>query len=679
MSYQSARDDPAELPFMDSKLNLESRVVDLLKRLTLEEKFSLCAGKGWGTTTPIERLGIKSLKMVDGPHGVGAIISRLRKCTYFPTAICRTATWNPDLSERFGVALAQEVRSIGFNTLLGPGVNIMRTPLCGRTFEYQTEDPYLNRKMAVAVIRGVQSQRVAACVKHFACNNQETNRGKVSAEVGERALREIYLPAFEGAVREADVWTVMASYNKVNGIYSCENRNLLVERLREEWGFRGFVVSDWFAVRRATSAESCVNGGLSLEMPGKGTKYGEKALRKAFDTGKFTEDTLDDTVKGFLRTMFFVGLFDDMPTFTKGSRNTPEHQALARTIAEEGIVLLKNEGDILPLDIGKIKSAAVLGPNASKRTGFGGGSSMVRPFYEITPLEGLKERCVGKVKVVKDPARADIAIIFAGLSHNILKGLDYEGSDKKSLELPADQIALINDTVMLNPKTIVVLINGSPVTMIGWLEKVPAVLEAWYSGLEAGRAIASILFGDVNPSGKLPVTFPRSLSDSPAHASERTFPGNEKVYYDEGVFVGYRHFDNKGIEPLFPFGHGLSYTTFDYGNLKMGNGVTLGDETLTVSVDTTNTGERAGAEVIQLYVHDVEASVERPPKELKGFKKVHLKQGQKQTVTFTLGKSDLSFWDEGANRWIAEKGVYEILIGSSSRDIRLQGEFEYPD
>jgi len=677
MSHQLARADLAKMPFMDGKLDLESRTADLLRRMTLEEKFSLCAGKSWGATKTIERLGIKSLKMVDGPHGIGAIISRLRKCTYFPTAICRTSTWNLNLSELFGVALAEEVRAIGFNTVLAPGINILRTPLCGRTFEYQTEDPYLNRKMAVAVIRGIQSQRVAACVKHFACNNQETNRGKVSAEVSERALREIYLPAFEGAVREADVWSVMTSYNKVNGIYSCENRNLLVERLRGEWGFRGFTVSDWFAVRRATSAESCVNGGLSLEMPGKGTKYGVKALGEAFNAGKFTEEALDGNVKGILRAMFHVGLFDDTSALPEGSRNTPEHQALARTIAEEGIVLLKNEGDVLPIDMGEIRSIAVLGPNATRRTGFGGGSSMVRSFYEITPLEGLRERCVGKAKVVRDPAGADVAIIFAGLSHNVLKGLDYEGSDKKGLELPADQIALIKDTVMSNPKTIVVLINGSPVTMVGWLEKVPAVLEAWYSGLEAGRAIASILFGDVNPSGKLPVTFPRSLSDSPAHASERTFPGNERIYYDEGVFVGYRHFDKKGIEPLFPFGHGLSFTTFDYGNLKMSNGKISGDETLTASVDIANIGERAGAEVIQLYISDVEASVERPPKELMGFNKAYLKPGQKQTVTFTLGKSDLSFWDERANRWIAEKGVFEILIGSSSRDVRLHGEFEY--
>jgi beta-glucosidase len=678
MSPLSPRHELNKMPFMDSKVDLEIRVADLLKRLTLEEKFSLCAGKDLRTTKPIERLGIRGLRMTDGPHGVGAIGSHLRKCTYFPTAICRTATWNPDLSERFGVALAQEARSIGFSMVLGPGINIVRTPLCGRTFEYQTEDPYLNRKMALAVIRGVQSQRVAACVKHFACNNQETNRGRVSAEVGERALREIYLPAFEGAVREADVWAVMASYNKVNGIYSCENRNLLIERLRDEWEFRGFVVSDWFAVRRATNAESCVNGGLSLEMPGRGSKYGEKALKKAFQSGKFTEDALDGDLKGFLRVMFLLGLYDDDASpLPEGSRNTPEHQALARNIAEEGIVLLKNEGEVLPLK--EIRSIAVLGPNATRKTGFGGGSSMVRPLYEITPLKGLEERCAGKVKVVKDPARADVAIIFAGLSHNILKGLDYEGKDKKGLELPADQIALINDTAMTNPKTIVVLINGGPVTMVGWLEKVPAVLEAWYSGLEAGRAIAAILFGDVNPSGKLPVTFPKVLSDSPAHASERTFPGNEKVYYDEGVFVGYRHFDQKGIEPLFPFGHGLSYTMFDYENLKLSNGKVSSPEILTVSVEITNSGGSAGAEVIQLYVHDVEASAERPPKELKGFKKVHLKPAQRQTVNLALDKSDLSFWDESANRWVAEKGVFEALIGSSSRDVHLRGEFEYLD
>ncbi|MGQ9515255.1 MAG: glycoside hydrolase family 3 C-terminal domain-containing protein, partial [Thermoproteota archaeon] len=452
-------------------------------------------------------------------------------------------------------------------------------------------------------------------------------------------------------------------------------QELLVERLRDEWGFKGFVVSEWYAASKTSSTESCINGGLNLEMPGKGRRYNVKALRKAYEAGKFTEETLDRNLMGLLRAMFLVCLFDEDSALQRVSRNTPEHQALARRIAEEGIVLLKNDQEILPLDIEKLKSIAVIGPNANRKTSFGGGSSIVRSPYEITPLRGLVERC-GKAKIVKDPAEADVAIIFAGLSHSLFKGIDYEGKDKRSLELPSNQIDLIKETAKINPMTVVILINGSPVTMVGWIEKVHAIVEAWYAGLEAGRAIANLLFGDLNPSGKLPLTFPRELPDSPAHASERTFPGDEKVYYDEGIYVGYRHFDARGIEPLFPFGHGSSYTKFTYENLVVDEKIS-GDDVAKVCVDVTNVGKRAGAEVVQLYVQDVEASVERPPKELKGFEKVYLEPAQKVKVTFTLGKIDLSFWDERVARWTAEKGIFKIHVGSSSRDIRLEGELEY--
>lgn len=661
-------DKTVGLPFMNQGLSVEERVADLLNRLTLEEKLSLCAGKDLSSTKPVKRLGVKSLRMTDGPNGIGAILSGYKKATYFPTAICRTATWNLDLSRQFGAALAQEARSIGYHMVLAPAVNIDRTPLCGRTFEYQTEDPYLNSKMAVAVVQGVQSQRIAACVKHFACNNQETNRTRVSAQVSERALREIYLQAFEAVVRESDAWSIMAAYNKLNGVYCCENFDLLTNKLRKEWGFRGFVVSDWYAAKPTTSTESCVNAGLSLEMPGKGSRYKEKALREAFEAGKFSEEALNGNLAGLLRVMFLVGLFDDGQDLPSASWDNPEHQALARKIAEEGIVLLKNEHNVLPLQLDGIRKIAVLGPNANRKMGLRGGSSMVRPPYEITPLRGLKERCGGNVEIVRDPAEADVAVVFAGLSQGLFKGVDTEGQDKKSLELPGAQVALINETADANPRTVVVLINGSPVTMDGWLDKVPAVLEAWYGGQEAGRAIASVLFGDLSPSGKLPLTFPKKLSDSPAHASERTFPGADNVYYDEGIFVGYRHFDAKGIEPLFPFGHGLSYTKFAYERMEVDEEKAL--------VDITNVGNRVGAEVVQLYIHDVEASVERPPKELKGFKKVRLKPGEKETVTFSLSKRDLSFWDERTNSWTMEKGQFEVLVGSSSRDIRQRGRFE---
>jgi len=682
MQEKYSPDELAKLPFRDGNLELEKRVEDLLSRLTLDEKFTLCIGK-WNSifsVSSIKRLGIKAYKMTDGPHGVGsAVLLKLIKTTYFPVAICRCATWNPQLSEAFGIAIGQEVRDLGFNMLLAPGINIQRTPLCGRTFEYQTEDPYLNSRTAVAMVKGLQSQRIAACVKHFACNNQEHDRFKVSSEVSERALQEIYLPAFKATVQEADAWCFMACYNKVNGIYGCENKNLIMDRLRNEWGFRGFVVSDWFATRYTASPESCINAGLSLEMPGlaaflayarTSAKFTKKRLRTALLEGKFTEETLNENIRRFLRVMFLTGHFDAKAQLPLGSKATPEHIATSRRVAEEGMVLLKNDNNLLPLDMGKITKIAVLGPNAIKKTAFGGGSSLVRSIYEVTPLKGLQNKCQGKIQFVKTAAEADVAIIFAGLNHKSQN--DCEGSDKKSLDLPQEQIDLIKQTAQENKNTIVVLISGSPIAMDEWIGPIPAVIEAWYAGLEAGNVIADILFGDVNPSGKLPITFPKKLADSPAHKSPTTYPGDEKVVYEEDIFVGYRHFDTKNIDPLFPFGYGLSYTTFTYENLQISQ-----DDKISISLDLTNSGERTGAEVVQLYVQDVESSVERPLKELKGFQKVALKPGEKQSLTFELSEQDLAFYDENKRVWRAEAGTFKILIGSSSRDIRLESEFEY--
>ena len=674
MKKNLSKEELAKSIFLDNNVDLEKRVEDLLGRLTLEEKFTLSSGTHMWKTKPIKRLGIHSFKMTDGPHGLGALGSWFKKVTYFPVAICRAATWNPELSEQLGIAIAQEVRSINYHMLLGPGINIHRTPLCGRTFEYQTEDPYLNKKLAVSVVKGIQSQRIAACVKHYACNNQEHKRFSVSAEINERTLREIFLPAFEAVVREADVWSFMTAYNKVNGIYCCENKNLIKERLIEEWGFRGFVVTDWFGSRKATSTENCVNAGLTLDMP-RGIVYNMEKMKRAYKEGKIAEKTINENVRRLLRVMFLVGLFDDKNKIPPGSRNSIEHQAIARKIAEEGIILLKNNENLLPLDIEKVKTVAVLGPNANKKMALGGGSSMVRPFYEVTPLKGLKEICKDKIKILKTPAEADIAIIFAGLNHK--KHNDRENIDRIVLELPEDQIRLINNTVRENPKTIVVLINGSPITMNGWLDKVPAVVEVFYAGMEAGRVIADILFGKVNPSGKLPITFPKKLSDSPAHASIRTYPGVDKVYYEEGIFVGYRYCDTKNVEPLFPFGYGLSYTNFSFKNLKISNNKVSGDEKFTVKVDITNTGKLSGAEVVQLYVQDVEVSMERPFKELKGFKKIKLEPAEQKTLEFELGKKDFSFYDEKIKSWTAKKGAYNILIGSSSRDIRLRSKVQY--
>lgn len=673
MEENFSDEEIAKLLFMNSSINIEKRVEDLLGRLTLKEKFKLCAGRRMWYTKPIKRLRIKSFEMHDGPHGLRYDENGETKCTYFPSTICRAATWNPELSKEFGVAVAQEVRDVGAHMLLAPGINIHRSPMCGRTFEYQTEDPYLNKILAVAAVKGMQSQRIAACVKHFACNNQETNRFTVSSEVSERALQEIYLPAFKATVIEADAWSFMSCYNKVNGIYGSEHENLIRKRLMGEWGFRGFVVSDWGATVY-TSTEGCVNAGLTLEMP-MAKIFSPNKMKKAFNAGKFNEIYLNDNVRRLLRVMFLVGLFDDETTIPPGSRNTPEHQAVARRIAEEGIVLLKNESNILPINFNEIKKIAIIGPNANLKTSLGGGSSQNFPPYEITPLEGLKERCKEKIEIVDSLKEADVVILFIGLNHE--SGMDFEGIDKKMFELPADHIELINKTIQENSKTIVVLISGSPVSMIQWIDKVPAVIEAWYGGLEAGRAIASVLFGDINPSGKLPLTFPKKLSDSPAHVSSRTFPGNEKVYYDEGIFVGYRHFDEKNLEPLFPFGFGLSYTTFKYENLKINKKKVEGNEKFMVSVEITNIGQRNGAEIIQLYIQDVECSAERPPKELKGFKKVYLQTGEKQVIELELDKSALSFYDEKNDCWTAEKGTFNVLIGSSSRDIHLQDKIEY--
>ncbi|MHA1144794.1 MAG: beta-glucosidase family protein [Candidatus Helarchaeota archaeon] len=678
MAEKLSKDEIRKLPFMNADLDIEERVEDLLNRLTLEEKFRLCSGKrlSFFSTKKIKRLGIRQFIMTDGPNGVGALGTYfIKRTTYFPVAICRGATWNLDLSEKFGIAIAKEVRACKRSMLLAPGVNIQRTPLCGRNFEYQTEDPYLNKKTAVAVVKGVQSQRIAACVKHFVANNQDTRRFIVSSEVGERALQEIYLPAFEATVREADAWSFMACYNRVNGTYGCEHENLLIDRLRNEWGFRGFVVSDWFATRNTTSTENCMNAGLSLEMPWP-IKYRKGRLRKAFESGKFTEETLDENVRRLLRVMFLTGHFDPKEKIPPCSRNTPEHHAIARKIAEEGIVLLKNEGDLLPINLDEINSIAVLGPNAKKKHAFGGGSSMIRAAHEITPYKGIKEKCkVKKVEVIKSAAEADVAIVVVGLNHKL--GNDSEGKDRKKFELPDKQIALINEVAEQNPKTIVVLVSGSPVAMDGWINGVPAIIEAWYAGMEGGRALADIIFGEVSPSGKLPITFPKKLSDSPAHKSVRTFPGKDKVYYEEGIFVGYRHFDTNDIEPLFPFGHGLSYTTFKYDNLKLSSSSISSGDTLEISVEITNSGGMEGKEVVQLYVKDVESSVERPLKELKGFEKINLEPGEKSVVTFKLDKQDLSFYDEKEGCWKAEKGLFKILVGSSSRDIRVESEFEY--
>ncbi|NIO86192.1 MAG: hypothetical protein GTN53_37005 [Candidatus Aminicenantes bacterium] len=809
-----------DLPaYKNPNLRVEQRVEDLLGRMTLEEKIQQLSGVGFETKKN-KRLGIPVLRMADGPVGV-----RWENATAFPAAVGIAAAWNPELTEKIGTVIARELKSKGRHCLLGPCVNIHRHPLGGRNFESYGEDPFLASRMAVAFIKGVQSQNIMACVKHFTCNNQEWERSKVDVTINERALREIYLPAYKAAVKEAGVWMVMAAYNKIQGDYCSENNFLLNEILKKEWGFTGFVVSDWGATHSAVKA---ANSGLDLEMP-----YGEfldKKLLKAVKKGDVSEETINDKVRRLLRVRFEAGLFDTPMTENETVIRREEHKQLALEAAKQGIVLLKNENKRLPLDRKKIKSIAVIGPNAVEARTGGGGSSKVTPLYAVSPLEGLK-RAVGEdiklnyvpgiairgdihplgpeymtpantskgknglwaeyfantelkgnpaikrldkfasfnwgydlphpklqrpdgghlfsirwtgqlhppktgvykldiihtdgarvyldnrliidnwkknrivfrtasvpltagkqynirieyysdggISTVKfgwelpdhDPIAeaveavkmSDAVIIFAGLHDRF----ESESYDRQRLELP-NQDVLIQAVAKVNPNTIVVMETGSPVLMNPWINEVAAVVQAWYPGQEGGNAIADVLLGNDNPSGKLPVSFIKSYDDSPAFKDYKD--KSLKSPYPEGIFVGYRYLDKHGIEPLFPFGHGLSYTSFDYANLAVES---LADNEFMVHVDIKNTGKRKGAEVVQVYVKDMESSLERPEKELKGFQKVFLESGETQRVSIKLNREAFTFYHPQKKQWVVEPGEFEIWVGSSSKDIRLKGK-----
>lgn len=658
---------------IDSKQSsADVKARELLSKMSLKEKFQALTSPGIRriySTKPIKRLGIPSFRMTDGPLGVAYHSSGFSKCTRFPATISVAAGWNRELAREMGVGMAEEIRAVNRHMLLAPGVNIARTPINGRTFEYFSEDPYLTKELATPLVQGVQSLGVGACVKHYTANNQEIDRRSNNSVVDERTLHEIYLRAFEEIVKEADPWSIMGSYNKINGVFGCENKYLIRDTLMNRWGFKGFVMTDWFASGSIETTEGCINAGLSLEMP-LPAKYKQKKLKNALEEGKFSEETLDDLVYRFLRVMFLTGAFENTKTQPQGSRNTIEHQTLARRIAEEGMVLLKNQGNLLPLDFESISSISLTGPNLKKKFGriFSGGSSAVVAPHEITPLEGMKEKLKGKAKIVSDASRADVAIVFAGLNHS--KGKDSESYDRPDLQLPEDQIELINETAKDNPNTIVVLIAGSPIAMDRWIDNIPVVLDAWYPGMEGGRAIANILFGDTYPSGKLPITFPQKLADSPAHYSglARNYPGDEvkDVHYDEGIYVGYRWFDKKEISPLFPFGFGLGYTTFDFGDVSV---PLKTDDSLSINIELENTGEHAGAEVVQVYSHDAKSSVERPPKELVGFEKVILAPSEQKAVSVKINTRDLMFYDINSHDWRLESGTFELQIGNSSRNI----------
>lgn len=662
-----------ELNYLDTRMPLEERVTSLLSALQTDEKLLLCAGQNFWETRAIPRLGIKAFRMSDGPRGVAYHSSRRRRCTAFPSGVAQAASWDEGLMARFGEAVAQECKATGAQMILAPAINITRTPLNGRTFEYFSEDPLLNARLTVPMVMGIQSQGVAACVKHFAANNQEANRMRNSSEVSERALQEIYLPAFKAAVEQADAWSVMAAYNAINGTAACENPDFLKTRLRQQYGFRGFVVSDWFAVRRTSSPEACIKAGLNLEMPGKGSHYRFKTIKAAYQQKRFSDDDLDDNLRGLLRVMFLTGHLDSQ--VDNGQCNTVEHQTLAREMAEAGITLLKNDGDLLPLDPSSVQKIAVLGPKLKRRNCWPlwGGSAGVWPPYEVTPWQGLQAQNHGRFQWVNSPKEADAVLLFVGVGHR--PGFDSEAMDRRSLHLPRNQQALIKKTVAANPKTVVILTNGGPLAM-PWMNEVPALLETWYPGMEGGNAIARVLFGDANPSGKLPLTFPKQLQDSPAHQSERSYPGDKRaVHYEEELFVGYRHFDKYEIEPLFPFGHGLSYTQFTYSDLLIHGTTFAAEDTLDVSITLTNSGEVAGAEVVQLYVGDQQAADDRPPQSLKNFQKIHLEAGQSHLVSMKLPIAKLRVFCPETNQWQLKTGSYLARLGSSSRDIRLQQAF----
>jgi beta-glucosidase len=659
---------------------MKKNVDALLKELTLEEKAGLCSGKDFWTTKPVDRLEIPSWMMTDGPHGLrkqksGADAGLLDSVpsTCFPSGVGLASSWNRALIEEVGQALGRESKAEQVGVILGPAVNIKRSPLCGRNFEYLSEDPFMAGEMAKHHIQGVQSQGIGTSLKHFAVNNQERLRMTIDVVVDERTMREIYLPAFETAVKETQPWTVMCSYNKINGTYASENRWLLTQVLKEEWGHTGFVVTDWGA---ANDRVEGIKAGEDFEMPGNGGVT-DADIVKAVKNGKLPVADLDRAVRRVLNiTLKVIENLDPKATIDKDA-----HHALARKVATEAMILLKNEGAVLPL---KTKRVAFIGAFARTPRYQGGGSSHIEPTKIDDAVEEAKTLAPAGTEVTYAPgyvinaetadkaliaeaakvaAQAEVAVVFIGLTDP----LESEGYDRKHLRLPVGHTDLLDAVLTVQKNVVVVLSNGSPVEM-PWLNRVPAVLEGYLGGQAWGGAVVDLLFGKANPSGKLSETFPVRLEDTPSFLN---FPGDgTKVEYREGIFVGYRHHDAVNLSPLFPFGHGLSYTEFTYGALSVEKAALNEGQDVVAKVTVTNSGKVAGAEVVQLYVADLEASVLRPLRELKGFTKVFLKPGETQTVEFRLGRRAFAFWSESESRWVVESGDFELVVGSSSRDLR---------
>jgi beta-glucosidase len=652
-------------------------IQSIVSQMTLEEKAALCTGASAWTTTPIERLDVPEMTVSDGPHGVRRVADvhdiahDSLPATCFPTASCLASTWDVDLIRTVGEALAEECIALNVDVLLGPGANMKRSPLGGRNFEYFSEDPYLAGELAANFINGVQSKEVGTSLKHYAANNQEFQRFSISAEVDERTLREIYLPAFEKAVKQAQPWTVMCSYNKVNGTFASEHDGLLNKVLKDEWGFEGLVVSDWGAVRDRVAA---LKGGLDWEMPGPQDRRVKEVIA-AVRSGELDEAVLDESVRRILGIVFKAA-----ETPKGGEFDVDAHHELAHHVAAEGIVLLKNDG-ILPLK-GQQRIAAI-GRSAQHAHFQGGGSSHIKPTKvavpfdelaalardaELTYAEGYPKDDYFRQDLIDEAVTlaqdADVAVLYIALP----TFKESEGYDRPDLDLTEQQIALIKAVAAVQSKTVVVLNNGAPVAMSAWIDDVTAVLESWLMGQAGGMAIADVLFGKVNPSGKLAETFPLKLADTPSHLN---WPGDAgAVRYGEGLFIGYRYYDAKQMPVLFPFGYGLSYTTFEYSNPQVSAQSCKDTDGVTVTVDVTNTGDVAGKEIVQVYVHDHEAGLVRPEKELKGFAKVELQPGETKTISIHLDFRAFAYYHPEYKQWITEDGEFDLLIAASAADIR---------
>ncbi|TXT58902.1 MAG: hypothetical protein BAJALOKI1v1_1520004 [Promethearchaeota archaeon] len=681
--------------YLNPDLPIESRIEDLLKVMTLNEKISLLRGKDFWTTNPIQRLGIPSFGMTDGPLGVAWHSSHRGKHTRFPATIALAATWNKTLAYEMGKILGKETKAAGRHQILAPGVNIIRSPLCGRNFEYLSEDPILSSDLSSELVKGIQSENIAACVKHFITNNSETKRMKISTEIEERALQEIYVKNFKKIIEKSDPWGLMCCYNRVNGTYGAENEYILRDILRTQLGFTGHVTTDWGAARKTSGAAACIKAGVSLEMPGflLSRTMTPRKVRKALQKGEIAEEDIDYVLKPMLRTFLRVELFQDVTNAPRKVTDNFEHQQVAQQVAEESMVLLKNEAQILPIKLSEITKIAIIGPNAHKKFGkpYHGGSSAVIPPQFNTPYEGIKryvEENAENVEIVDYPELADVTFLIVGLDHggSFLKTFlfnvegDTEGSDRTQYGLPTKQIQLIQHTLAENPNTVLILIAGSPIDCTEWYDDVPAILNAWYPGMMGGNALARLLFGDISPSGKLPVTYPKTLQDHPAHKSKKRFPGDLKqlkIYFEEGIYVGYRYFDKQQIEPFFPFGFGLSYTRFDLTNIQVDKKDIKGHESFKISVDVKNIGVYSGAEVVQVYIGDDDCSVDRPPRELQSFEKVFLRPAETKTVSITLDNSAFEFYSEKEKNFISESGSFTIWVGTSSRDLPLSIKINY--